>query len=101
MVLCNLIDSLSTSGLCRREIGFTNFKLKKQITEKMSMEAKRKAMDGALVPSKRPRNELVAFENTENALLQSVSVSFVFLVISRVSLMFRSFTVTSLLFFDF
>ena len=39
------------------------------------MEAKRKAMDGALVPAKRPRNELVAVSDKENALVQSVCIS--------------------------
>jgi hypothetical protein len=36
------------------------------------MEAKRKAMDGALVPVKRPRNELVAVGDKENSIVQSV-----------------------------
>ena len=38
----------------------------------MSMDIKRKAMEGALVPAKRPRNELVAIGDKENALVQSV-----------------------------
>ena len=36
------------------------------------MDTKRKAMDGALVPSKRARNEMVAIGERENALIQSV-----------------------------
>ncbi|WAR18097.1 SNR40-like protein [Mya arenaria] len=35
------------------------------------MDAKRKAMEGAIIPAKRPRNELVAFNEKENALMQS------------------------------
>ena len=37
------------------------------------MEIKRKAMEGAVVPAKRARNEIVAFGDKENALVQSVS----------------------------
>lgn len=36
------------------------------------MDAKRKAMEGALVPAKRPRNELVAVNDKENAVVQGV-----------------------------
>ena len=40
------------------------------------MEVKRKAMEGAIVPAKRARNEVVAFGDKENALVQSVCFSF-------------------------
>lgn len=37
----------------------------------MDIEAKRKAMEGALVPAKRPRNELAVISDKETALIQS------------------------------
>lgn len=41
------------------------------------MDAKRKAMEGALVPAKRARNELVAVGDKENAIVQSVRVLYI------------------------
>ena len=37
---------------------------------------KRKALEGAVVPSKRARNDIVAIGERENALMQSVCVEY-------------------------
>lgn len=54
----------------RRENFFSRFSLSSCFKE--AMDIKRKATDGAVVPFKKPRSDIVAYGGQDNAVMQMV-----------------------------